>query len=104
MSVSAAAVPPWSIFHAACSVISRAAVISAAEAAIQSCTICLSASSEPCAYRDRARSQSMSNARLDCPSQRMQWWMRPGPSRCWASRKPSPSLPMRFSAGIRTSR
>ena len=41
----------------------------------------------------RARSQSMSNARCDTPSQRMQWWMRPGPSRCWAIRKPSPSLP-----------
>ena len=38
----------------------------------------------------RARSQSMSNARRETPSQRMQWWMRPGPSRCWAIRKPAP--------------
>ncbi len=29
----------------------------------------------------------------------MQWWMRPGPSRIWASRNPSPSLPTRFSTG-----
>src|ERR687893_435890 len=28
----------------------------------------------------------MSKARFDTPSQRMQWWMRPGPSRCWAIR------------------
>ena len=95
--------PPLSIFHAACSVISRAAVISAAEVAIQSWIICLSASSEPCVYRDFARSQSMSKARLDWPSQRMQWWMRPGPSRCWARRNPSPSAPIRFAAGTRTS-
>ena len=35
----------------------------------------------------------MSNARRATPSQRMQWWIRPGPSRCWASRKPPPSGP-----------
>ena len=79
-----------SIFHAACSVISRAACICAAESAIQFWTVCLSASSEPCACGSRARSQSMSNARRETPSQRMQWWMRPGPSRCWAIRKPAP--------------
>src|SRR3954452_17699359 len=45
----------------------------------------------------------MSNARRETPSQRMQWWMRPGPRRCWAIRKPAPSSPSRFSAGTRTS-
>ena len=44
----AAAAPAVSIFQAACSVISRAACICAAESAIQFCTVCLSASSEPC--------------------------------------------------------
>ena len=39
------------------------------------------------------RSHSMSNARRATPSQRMQWWMRPGHSRCWAIRKPSPCAP-----------
>ena len=35
--------------------------------------------------RESARSHSMSKARLLWPSQRMAWWMRPGPSRFWAS-------------------
>ena len=33
----------------------------------------------------------------------MQWWIRPGPKRCWASTKPDPSLPTRFPTGTRTS-
>ena len=41
----------------------------------------------------------MSNARCAWPSQRMAWWMRPGPRRFWASTNPSPGLPMRFSFG-----
>ena len=52
---------------------SRAACISAMESAIQFWIVCFSASVEPCAYRDTERSQSMSNARRDCPNQRMQW-------------------------------
>jgi hypothetical protein len=39
--------PTWSIFQAAWRVRSRAACISVAEVAIQSCTICFSASVEP---------------------------------------------------------
>lgn len=31
------------------------------------------------------------------PISRMQWWMRPGPSRAWAMAKPPPSSPTRFS-------
>ena len=34
-----------------------------------------------------------SNARCIWPSQRMTWWMRPGPSRFCAMRKPSPGSP-----------
>ena len=32
----------------------------------------------------------------------MTWWMRPGPSRFCAIRKPSPRSPSRFAAGTRT--
>ena len=68
-----AALAPWvSMTHAACSVIRRAAESCAAESAIQFCTVCFSPSTEPCASRYVARSQSMSNARRDTPSQRMQ--------------------------------
>ena len=44
---------------------SRAACICAAESATQFCTVCFSASGEPCAYRLTARSQSISNARRE---------------------------------------
>ena len=37
------------------------------------------------------------------PIARMQWWMRPGPSRAWAIAKPEPSSPSMFDAGTRTS-
>ena len=43
-----------------------------------------------------------SNARCIWPSQRMAWWMRPGPSRFCAIRKPSPRSPSMFAAGTRT--
>ena len=45
----------------------------------------------------------MSKARRDCPNHRMQWWIRPGPSRCCASTNPDPSTPIRLSTGTRTS-
>ena len=44
---------------------SRAAAISAIESATQFWMVCFSASIDPCAYRDTARSHSMSNARRD---------------------------------------
>ena len=47
MSWRAADAPSVSIFHAACSVISRAACICAAESAIQFWTVCFSLSVEP---------------------------------------------------------
>ena len=49
MSLRAAATPSVSIFQAACSVISRAACISASESAIQFWTVWCLASTEPCA-------------------------------------------------------
>ena len=64
---------------------SRAASIAAALSAIHFWTICFSLSSPPCTLLLTARSHSMSNARRQTPTQRMQWWMRPGPSRFWAS-------------------
>ena len=41
---------------------------------------------------ERVRLHMSSNARCIWPSQRMTWWMRPGPSRFCAIRKPSPRL------------
>ena len=64
--------PAVSITHAACSVMRRNACISVHESAIQFCTVCLSASTEPAVYRVSARSHSMSSARWHWPSQRMQ--------------------------------
>ena len=88
---------------AACSVIRRHAWISAADSAIQFWIVCLSASASPNALRSSAYAHMSSNARCICPSQRMTWWMRPGPSRFCAMRKPSPGSPSTFSAGTRTS-
>ena len=45
----------------------------------------------------------ISKARWLWPSQRMQWWMRPGPSRFCAIRKPPPASPSTFVMGTRTS-
>ena len=53
--------------------------------------------------REAVRRHSSSSARSAIPIARMAWWMRPGPSRSCASRKPSPSSPSRFAAGTRTS-
>ena len=50
----------------------------------------------------RARTSARAPA-PPAPIARMQWWMRPGPSRAWAMRKPPPSSAMRFAAGTRTS-
>ena len=42
------------------------------------------------------------NARSQMPIQRMQWWIRPGPSRSCARAKPAPSAPIRLATGTRT--
>jgi hypothetical protein len=60
-------------------------------------------SSLPNATRLTARVHMASSARSAMPIARMQWWIRPGPSRAWAMRNPLPSTPMRFDAGTRTS-
>ena len=72
ISLRAADAPCVSITHAACRVIRRAACISAAESAIQFCTVWWLASFLPNASRCSARSHSMSKARRAWPSQRMQ--------------------------------
>ena len=42
------------------------------------------------------------SARSHTPTHRMQWWMRPGPSRSCASRNPPPRGPSRLPSGTRT--
>mmetsp|Transcript_16871 Transcript_16871/g.32936 ORF Transcript_16871/g.32936 Transcript_16871/m.32936 type:complete len:276 (-) Transcript_16871:161-988(-) len=43
------------------------------------------------------------NAVSACPIERIQWWMRPGPSRPWAISNPLPSPSSMFDTGTRTS-
>ena len=100
--ISTRAGSPVSILCAACSVRSRHAWISAAVSKIITATCCFSPSVVPNATRELARSHIRSNARCAWPSQRMQWKMRPGPSRCCAIRNPCPRGPSRFARGTRT--
>ncbi len=97
----AARLPSVSIFQAAKRVSRRAWSISIREAAIASWTNCLSASGPPKATRSLARRHIISSARSAVPIARMQWWMRPGPSRSWAIAKPPPRSPSRLAAGTR---
>ena len=53
------------------------------------------------AVGSRARTSCRTRARTT-PSQRMQWWMGAGTSRCCARMKPSPSAPSSACAGRRT--
>ena len=78
-------------------------MISAAESAIHVWIVCLSASGPPNADRVRLYEHMRSKARCIWPSQRMAWWMRPGPSRFCAIMNPSPRSPRMFAAGTRTS-
>ena len=55
------------------------------ESAIIACTICLRPNISPCVNRDTARSHIMSNAFCTWPTVRMAWWIRPPPSRVWAT-------------------
>ena len=73
------------------------------DSAIQSRTTPCSAMGRPKATRSEARRHMASMATSAMPIERMQWWMRPGPSRAWAMAKPVPSSPMRLLAGTRTS-
>ncbi len=68
-----------------------------------SCTIWCSAITLPCDSRLSARSHIMSRASLTCATVRIAWWIRPPPSRRWASTLAPSSGPSRWSAGTRTS-
>ena len=91
ISVRAPLAPTLSISQAAFSTSSRACSISSRDSAICCCTTPWSASGPPNATREPARSIIRSSARSAMPMARMQWWMRPGPSRACAIMKPSPS-------------
>ena len=103
MSWRAARLPSVSIFQAACSTIRRAESISMRDLAMKSCTNCFSASGPPNDSRSCARLHISSKARSAEPIARMQWWIRPGPSRSWAIEKPAPRSPSTLSAGTRQS-
>ena len=80
--------------QAACSTRRRAASISARLWAIQPWTVPFRPSGFPGdSSRRAARSHMRSKARWQMPIHRMQWWMRPGPSRAWAMAKPAPRSP-----------
>ena len=96
--------PTVSISQAALRVSRRAISISMRDSAIQSCTLARSANGWPKVTREAARAHISSSARSAAPIVRMQWWMRPGPRRAWAIKKPWPSsLSDQFEAGTRTS-
>ena len=92
-----------SILQAAIRVSRRACSVSIRDLAMKSWTNCFSASFEPKASRMLARSHIISIARSQVPIARMQWWMRPGPSRSWAITKPAWRAPSRFACGTRQS-
>ena len=99
ISARAALLPTVSIMCAAFRVRSRACSISIRESAIHSWITPCSASGLPNATRLLTRLHISSSARSATPIERMQWWMRPGPSRPCAMAKPLPSPQMMFSAG-----
>ncbi len=103
ISVAAPFAPWLSISHAVLSTSSRACSTSMRDSAICSRTTPCSESGRLNATRDCARRTIRSIARSAIPISRMQWWMRPGPSRAWAIRNPPPSSPSRLVTGTRTS-
>ncbi len=103
ISVCAPLLPTVSISQAVLSTSSRADSIRTRDSAIQSWMTPCSASGLPNAVRSVTRRHISSRARSAAPICRMQWWIRPGPSRAWAIANPSPSPAIRFSAGTRTS-
>ncbi len=83
--------PTVSSFQAAFRVSSLAWSISARERAMKSWMNWRSESWVPNISRLWARSHIISSARSATPISRMQWWMRPGPRRSWATLKPLPT-------------
>mmetsp|Transcript_11058 Transcript_11058/g.35035 ORF Transcript_11058/g.35035 Transcript_11058/m.35035 type:complete len:335 (-) Transcript_11058:24-1028(-) len=65
-------------------------------------TASFSASRAPKAFRRCARSTMEASACSATPSERMQWWMRPGPSLPCAISKPRPSPRIMLDLGTRT--
>ena len=92
ISLRAPFAPTVSIIHAALRVSSRACSIAIRDSAIHCCTTPWRASGLPNATRSTERRHIRSSARSAMPIARMQWWMRPGPSRAWAIAKPGALL------------
>mmetsp|Transcript_63707 Transcript_63707/g.180946 ORF Transcript_63707/g.180946 Transcript_63707/m.180946 type:complete len:247 (-) Transcript_63707:276-1016(-) len=65
-------------------------------------TASFSASTRPKALRRCTRSTMAASASSAWPMERMQWWIRPGPSRPCAISKPRPSPRMTLALGTRT--
>ncbi len=102
ISVCAPWLPTVSISQAVLSTSSRACSMRTRDCAIQCCTMPWSAIGRPKVTRDTVRRHISSSARSAMPMSRMQWWIRPGPSRACAIAKPSPSSATRCDAGTRT--
>ena len=81
---------------------SRAWSISSRDSATCCWSMPWSASGPPNATRELARATIIASARSAAPSARMQWWIRPGPSRAWAAANPPPSSPSTLATGTRT--
>ena len=103
ISVCAPWLPTVSISQAVLSTSRRSCSIRMRDSAIQSWTTPCWAMGLPNAVRLSVLRHMSSTARSAMPISRMQWWMRPGPSRAWAMAKPPPSSPIRLSTGTRTS-
>ena len=88
ISECAPLLPTVSISQAVLSTSSLACSIRTRDSAIQPWMTLCSASGPPNAVRVATRRHISSSARSAAPISRMQWWMRPGPSRAWAIAKP----------------
>ena len=102
ISLAAALLPTVSIIEAALRTRRRVWSIRMRASAMRSSVTVCSAIGFPKATRFDVRRHIFSSARSATPMSRMQWWMRPGPSRPWAISKPRPSPRSRFEAGTRT--
>ena len=99
----ASALPSSSIALAAVSTIRRIDSISIRALAITSTFLPRLAIRLPNASRVSPRLAISSSARSAAPTDRMQWWMRPGPSRTCEISNPRPSPSRMFDSGTRTS-
>mmetsp|Transcript_38917 Transcript_38917/g.121574 ORF Transcript_38917/g.121574 Transcript_38917/m.121574 type:complete len:307 (+) Transcript_38917:196-1116(+) len=102
-SCRAALLPSASILAAARWTNIRAWSISALDLAMSARMVSKSASFLPKAVRDSTRRHMAERERSAVPSNRMQWWILPGPSRACAISKPRPSPARMLAKGTRTS-